>query len=89
MHGLKNMMEETVLQRLETLLPDSGYCSCEECKLEMATYALNRLPPKYTCSKTGEILHQFDTSVTQMDIEITSCVLNAMRKIGEKPHHTN
>ena len=48
MEGLKNMMEDNVERMLNKLLPTMPHiCSCNDCRLDMATYALNRLHPKY------------------------------------------
>ena len=46
MEGLKNMMEDNVERTLDKLLPTMPHiCSCNDCRLDMATYALNRLHP--------------------------------------------
>lgn len=90
MEGLYNMMEDNVEQKLGDLLPMmKQYCSCKNCVLDMATYALNRLPAKYVHTEKGAVLHKFDTSSTQADAEITSVVLQAIQVIGEKPNHSN
>lgn len=90
MEGLYNMMEDNVEQKLSDLLPMmKQYCSCKECVLEMATYALNRLPAKYVHTEKGAVLHKFDTSSSQADAEITSVVLQAIQVIGEKPNHSS
>ena len=71
MEGLKNMMEDNVERTLDKLLPTMPHiCSCNDCRLDMATYALNRLHPKYGRTNTGAILHRFDTSSAQAEAEI-------------------
>ena len=41
MEGLKNMMEDNVERMLNKLLPTMPHiCSCNDCRLDMATYAL-------------------------------------------------
>ena len=88
MEGLRNMMEDNVERALNQLLPGMpNICSCTDCKLDMATYALNRLKPKYTRTNTGAILHRFDTSSTQAEAEILSVVVSAINTIGMHPHH--
>ena len=48
MEGLKNIMEDAVEYQLNKLLPTMpNVCSCDNCKLDMASYALNRLSPQY------------------------------------------
>ena len=88
MEGLKNLMEDNVEQTINKLLPTMPHiCSCNECKLDMATYALNRLKPKYARTSRGVIMHRFDTLAAQADAEILSAVVAAMEIIGAHPHH--
>ena len=54
--------------------------------MDIAAYALNRLPPRYVQSKEGEMLHKFDASTMQMDVEITAVVCKAIQVVGEDPH---
>lgn len=88
MEGLKNLMEDNVEQTINKLLPTMpNICSCNDCKLDMATYALNRLKPKYARTSRGVIMHRFDTLSTQVDAEILAVVVSAMEIIGSHPHH--
>lgn len=88
MEGLKNLMEDNVEQMINRLLPTMPHiCSCNDCKLDMATYALNRLHPKYARTSTGAVLHRFDTLSPQVEAEILSVVISAMEIIGAHPHH--
>ncbi len=88
MNGLKNLMEDTVEETLNRLLPTMpNICSCDDCKLDMATYALNRLSPKYARTSRGAILHRFDTLSTQVEAEILTVCVSAINIIGSHPHH--
>ncbi len=88
MEGLKNMMEDNVEYAINHLLPTMpNVCACEDCKLDIATYALNRLHPKYTRTDAGAILHRFDTSSQQVETEILAMVVSAISVIGSNPHH--
>ncbi len=88
MEGLKNLMEDNVEKALNSILPTMPHiCSCIDCRLDMATYALNRLQPKYARTSTGVILHRFDTSSAQVEAEILSVVVTAIEVIGAHPHH--
>ncbi|MFG6328570.1 MAG: late competence development ComFB family protein [Lachnospiraceae bacterium] len=87
MEGLTNMMEETVLTKIDQLWQTTDFCKCNQCKIDIAAYALNRLPPRYVHSLAGELIHKFDASTIQMDAEITACVYNAIVRIGEDPNH--
>ncbi|MCD7824914.1 MAG: late competence development ComFB family protein [Clostridiaceae bacterium] len=86
MEGLTNLMEETVLHKISQLWPQTNFCQCDQCRLDVAAYALNRLPARYVRSLTGSMLHKFDAQSTQMDVEITAVVYKAIEIIGEEPH---
>lgn len=88
MEGLKNIMEEDVERQLNKLLPTMpNICSCNICKLDMATYALNRLKPNYVRSNKGELFHKVNTSSTQAKTEILTAVVTAINVIGAHPSH--
>ena len=88
MEGLKNLMEDNVERTIDKLLPTMPHiCSCQDCRLDMATYALNRLQPKYARTSTGVIMHRFDTASAQAEAEILTVVISAMEIIGAHPHH--
>lgn len=87
MEGLVNMLEETVLNKIDLLWKGTDYCKCEQCRLDVAAYALNRLPPRYVHSVEGAMLHKFEASTTQTNVEITACVYRAIQMVGEDPNH--
>ena len=88
MEGLKNIMEDDVEDQLNHLLPTMpDICSCEICRLDMATYALNRLKPNYVRTNTGALFHKLNTSSTQAKTEILTAVVTAINTIGAHPHH--
>lgn len=88
MEGLKNLMEDNVERTIDKLLPTMPHiCPCQDCRLDMATYALNRLQPKYARTSTGVIMHRFDTASAQAEAEILTVVISAMEIIGAHPHH--
>lgn len=88
MEGLKNIMEDDVERQLNKLLPTMpNICSCEICKLDMATYALNRLKPNYVRSDKGELFHKVNTSSIQAKTDLMSVVVTAINTIGARPSH--
>lgn len=86
MTGLVNLMEETVLSKIDQLWKQTNFCQCDKCRMDVAAYALNRLPPRYVQSVEGKMLHKFDASTTQMDVEITAVVYKGIQIVGEDPH---
>lgn len=86
MSGLINLMEETVMNKIDQLLPNTNYCKCESCRMDIAAYALNRLPPQYVQSIKGKVLYRFSSSQVQNDIEVTVAVSKAIEIVGKSPH---
>ena len=88
MEGLKNIMEDDVEYQLNQLLPTMpNICACEKCRLDMATYALNRLKPNYVRTNTGALFHKLNTSSTQAKTDSLTAVVTAINTIGAHPHH--
>ncbi|MBD5470689.1 MAG: late competence development ComFB family protein [Lachnospiraceae bacterium] len=88
MEGLKNIMEDDVERQLNKLLPTMpNICSCDICRLDMATYALNRLKPNYVRSDKGELFHKVNTSSIQAKTDLMSVVVTAINTIGARPSH--
>lgn len=88
MEGLRNITEEDVEELLNKILPTMpNICSCNICKLDMATYALNRLKPNYIRSDKGALFHKVNVSSQQASTEILAVVVNAINTISEHPNH--
>ena len=43
----RNLMEDIVLQNLDTVMAAEGGCTCDACKSDVVSYALNHLTPHY------------------------------------------
>ena len=86
MTGLINLMEETVLRKIGQLWPGTDYCKCDQCRMDIATYALNRLPAQYVQSMKGKVLYRFEANQMQKDIEVTVAVGRGMEIVGNSPH---
>ncbi|MDE6926336.1 MAG: late competence development ComFB family protein [Acetatifactor sp.] len=86
MTELINLMEETVLKKIDQLWPGTDYCKCEQCRMDIATYALNRLPAQYVQSLKGKVLYRFEANSMQRDIEVTVAVGKGIEIVGQSPH---
>lgn len=42
-----NLMENLVLEQMDSVIRRFNCCSCDKCRCDIAAYALNQLPPKY------------------------------------------
>lgn len=88
MEGLKNVMEDAVEYQLNKILPTMpGVCSCEKCRLDMASFALNRLSPQYVRTNTGALFQKLNNSSQQAEVEVLTTVLSAIKIISEHPKH--
>ena len=88
MDGLKNAMEDAVEYQLNNLLPTMPQvCSCEKCRLDMASYALNRLPPQYVRTNTGALYKKLTNSSVQVEMEVMAAVISAIKIISAHPKH--
>ena len=88
MEGLKNVMEDAVEYQLKKILPTMpNVCSCEKCRLDMASFALNRLPPQYVRTDTGALFQKLNNSSQQAEVEVLTTVISAVNIISQHPKH--
>ena len=83
-----NVMETMVWQVMESILdqrPDM--CRCENCRADMAAYALNRLSPHYAATKKGEVLIKTASLDGGMNVALMVALTEAMEIVKANPHH--
>jgi competence protein ComFB len=85
--SLVNEAERLVIEEMNRQLPrDKGLCTCEECVLDIAAYALNQVRPRYRSSLLGRIYaRQSDASAYAREIE--KAVGEAIRRVKANPAH--
>ena len=86
MAELINLMEETVFNKIDQIWSKTKYCKCDRCKMDIAAYALNRLPAQYVQSLKGKVLYQFESNQIQRDIEVIVAVSQGIEVVGKAPH---
>lgn len=89
---LNNITEEVVLETLEKMLQREEFkdvCKDEDCLLDMASYALNRLPAKYVVSSRGEVFSKTEELEQQHSVDVLSVVTRAIKVVSENEHHKN
>ena len=87
---LNNLTEEVVLEMLEDMLQREEFediCKDEDCLLDMATYALNRLPAKYVATSKGEVFSKTESLEQQHSVDVLSVVTRAIKVVSENEHH--
>jgi len=92
---IKNLMEEAVLSTVEELFaqeiasPKLGYCTCGQCKLDVACYVLNRIKPEYIISSRGLAYSERDFMVNvQKRADIITYAQEGWSKVAHRPRGT-
>lgn len=84
---LENEAERLVVSELEKQLEEvNDACTCNDCILDMAAYALNHVKPYYRTSLLGKLYANTIENTDYMQ-EISSAVSIAIEKISENPSH--
>ncbi len=84
---LVNEAENLIIKELEIQISATpGVCSCQDCVLDMAAYALNKVKPNYRASLLGK-LYAADTDRGEYAREITAAVEEAVRKVQANRSH--
>jgi competence protein ComFB len=84
---LKNMMESLVLEKLDEVIDKLNCCRCQKCRMDIASYALNRLPPKYVATYVGEVYSKLDTLSVQYEVDLFNALYQAAQIVAENPSH--
>ncbi|RCW54638.1 MULTISPECIES: late competence development ComFB family protein [Halanaerobium] len=88
--SLNNLTEEVVLEMLDEMLQREEFndvCKDEDCLLDMASYALNRLPAKYVATSKGEVFSKTEELEQQHSVDVLSVVTRAIKVVSENKHH--
>ncbi|PUU89456.1 late competence development ComFB family protein [Halanaerobium sp.] len=89
---LNNVTEEVVLKMLRDMLQRKEFedvCKDEDCLLDMASYALNRLPAKYVATSKGEVYSKTEELEQQHSVDLLSVVTRAIKVVSENDNHDN
>jgi competence protein ComFB len=85
--SLVNEAERLVIEELDRQLArDKGLCTCEECVLDIAAFALNQVRPRYRASLLGSIYaRQSDAPAYAKEVE--KAVAEGIRRVKANPAH--
>lgn len=84
---LKNIMEDIVATKLDMMLKSLDCCTCEICRLDIESLALNRLPPKYIATTKGELLSKIDSLDSSFNTSVVTAIANAAQIVKKRPRH--
>jgi len=88
MNKLKNYTEIMVDDLMERILSNEvTVCKCDKCRLDIKAIALNLLPTKYVVTETGEIYKKIEEMGVQMQVDITTAIVEAIDQVVKNPRH--
>jgi len=89
---IRNVMEDSVKAVVEELFVVEaeekrlGYCTCDQCKLDVACYVLNRLKPEYIVSSRGFAYSEKEgLDKVQRRADVMSLVKEGWSKVSHAP----
>ncbi len=84
---IENTIKDKVLETLEDEFEniELSICLCEECVIDMACYALNRIKPNYTASLYGALYSRADADSRSADIK--QIVDDAIKFVSSNASH--
>ncbi len=89
-----NQQEEHVMQAVRQVFdedkmrdPSAIQCHCNDCMLDVACYALNRIPPRYTVSERG-FAHRDAEASPQILADLYALITEGMDRVSatKRPH---
>ncbi len=85
--NLVNEAERMVIQELETQLRGAvGLCTCQDCVLDMAAFALNNVKPSYRVSLMGSVYVKSGANAQYLQ-GIARAVRDAISRVKANPSH--
>ena len=85
--GLVNEAEELVVSEIEKQIPDHPeLCTCSECILDVAAYALNRVRHRYRVSLLDSVFVEPEERSDYLE-EIRRTVRDGILKVSTNPPH--
>lgn len=83
-------MEDLVIEYLNDLLKGrDDICKCNQCQLDIATYALNKLPPKYFSRTRGMVYSRLEEFENQMRADIIAVLTRGIEMVSKDPQHNS
>lgn len=93
---IRNLMEDAVkavvdeLFELESKDHRLGYCVCDQCRLDVACYVLNRIKPEYIVSSRGFAYSEKEgLDKVQRQVDVISLVKEGWGKVSHAPRSTS
>lgn len=79
-----NVMEELVLNHLDSTIQKFNACHCDRCRQDIAAISLNLLPPKYVVADRAHI-EEIKASIAKS--EVLNALVKAVLQVRSHPRH--
>lgn len=84
---LRNIMEDMVLEKIDSIINSLGCCTCEKCKADIAAYVLNRVKPKYVVTDKGALFSKTSELNRASDTDLLMKIVEASEQVKQNPRH--
>lgn len=83
----RNLMEDIVLQNLDTVMEAEGGCTCDFCKSDVVAYTLNHLTPHYVATRQGRLMVKLESCELQSRADVVAAISEAAVMVAKHPRH--
>ncbi len=84
---LRNLTEDYVMLVYDQIKDTLDCCKCAQCRLDIFSYTLNRLKPKYVVSTQGELMAKLCEFDNQFETNVMTEITKAAAVIKKFPRH--
>lgn len=84
---VKNVMEQVVIDCIERNIKILNCCQCQQCQMDIAACVLNRMPPRYVTTETGELYTKVNQMGEEFKTEVMVEVIRAAEVVRKFPKH--
>ncbi len=84
---LRNLTEDYVMLVYNEIANTLDCCKCEQCRLDIFSYTLNRLKPRYVVSSEGELMTKLCEFDYQFETNVMSELTKAAKIVKANPRH--
>ena len=83
----RNLMEDIVLQNLDSIMSSERSCTCDACKSDVISYALNHLQPHYVATRQGRLMVKLQSYELQSRADVVAAISEAVLLVAKNPRH--
>ena len=83
----RNLMEDIVLQNVDTVMAAEGGCTCDACKSDVIAYPLNHLPAPYVATRQGRLMVKLRSYELQSRADVVAAISEAAVLVSKSPRH--